>query len=173
MSVGTMKDGNYLEVAPGASASPPAELLARIAALENEVSMLKAQKATEEQFGLVKLSNDSDVTDSTGLAVPTSELNSTKQGTFANQINKLVGYGGFRSVFMRAQNSNIVDCNNLPIGYCGYAYDITLNSPSANSGWYVFSVGINDDFKFQIAIRQQQFAFRYYKENQWNDWKII
>lgn len=91
MSVGTMKDGNYLEVAPGTSSPQQAELLARVAALENEVSTLKAQKASTQQFGLAKISGDTDVSETdSGLVLGAWEKNEENEGGLANRIKKLV-----------------------------------------------------------------------------------
>lgn len=45
--------------------------------------------ATEEKAGHVKLSDSSDITDSTGLALPATEKNPSISGTMANQISKI------------------------------------------------------------------------------------
>lgn len=88
MGLGTMSGGQYYPV-PSGSGVVSAELLARISDLENEVSTLKAQKATADAFGLVKLTDASDVTESTGLALPASEKNASIDGTIGNFISKL------------------------------------------------------------------------------------
>lgn len=84
MSIGTMKGNQYEQVSGGVSP----DLLARIAALETKVNALEGTHADSNNYGTVKLSNAADVTDSTGLAVPTSELNATIGGTLANLIKK-------------------------------------------------------------------------------------
>lgn len=48
-----------------------------------------SKKATAEQFGRVKLSDSSAVTDSDGLALAATEKNASIDGTLANQIAKL------------------------------------------------------------------------------------
>lgn len=72
------------------------ETLARIEMLERETSGLKTSvnsilnsKASEATAGLVKLSSSETVTESNGLALPTSEKNASVPGTLANKIQLL------------------------------------------------------------------------------------
>ena len=44
------------------------------------------RKATDKEYGLVRLSPSGAATDSTGLAVPVTELNAALEGTIANKI---------------------------------------------------------------------------------------
>lgn len=91
------------------------ELLARLQLLENEVSGLR-QELTQvkqsrggEDYGLVKLTSSSTVTDSTGLALPTSENNATVEGTLANRIAKerlYVDNPNFRWGFLKPDTIN-------------------------------------------------------------------
>ena len=46
----------------------------------------RALRATKEEYGMVKMSDASDVTDATGLALPATEKNASIPGTLANQL---------------------------------------------------------------------------------------
>ena len=60
-----------------------------ISTLVNHINI----NATSAKAGHVKLSNSSAVTDSTGLALPATEKNATIDGTLANQIANIRGFG--------------------------------------------------------------------------------
>ena len=60
----------------------------RITGLQSELADVKQSRAGSEP-GLVRLSSSQSVTDSTGLALPTSEKNSGINGTLANGIEKV------------------------------------------------------------------------------------
>lgn len=62
-----------------------AEAIERI---EQDIERLEGLKASLTQSGSVQLSSASDVTDSTGMALPVTEKNPTIEGTLANEINK-------------------------------------------------------------------------------------
>lgn len=57
----------------------------KITGLQQELDAVKNSRAGSEP-GLVQLSNSQSVTDSTGLALPTSENNAGRPGTLANRI---------------------------------------------------------------------------------------
>ena len=57
--------------------------------MEDRIDELESRDASEEQKGLVRLSSSSAVTDSTGLAVPSSELNAALEGTLANGMERI------------------------------------------------------------------------------------
>ncbi len=59
------------------------------AQIQESLAQVQALRADLENYGLVKLSSSSAVTDSAGLAVPTSELNAATEGTLANRIETL------------------------------------------------------------------------------------
>lgn len=61
------------------------------------------------------------------------------------------GIKSFKSVFMTSSAGNITDCDDLPIGYTGYTYGDTLNTPRTGA-WLVFCYGANDMYRAQIAI---------------------
>lgn len=86
MSIGTMENGKYKEQLGGGVS---AALLARIAALETKVTALESTHGDSQSYGTVKLSNATDVTNSAGLAVPTSELNVAIENTLANKMENL------------------------------------------------------------------------------------
>lgn len=58
-----------------------------IAGLQSELADVKQSRAGNEP-GLVRLSSSQSVTDSTGLALPTSENNASINGTLANRIEE-------------------------------------------------------------------------------------
>lgn len=57
-----------------------------IAALQRELNAVKNSRGGDEP-GLVRLSSSQSVTDSTGLALPTSENNASINGTLANRVS--------------------------------------------------------------------------------------
>ena len=59
----------------------------KITGLQQELDAVKNSRAGNEP-GLVRLSSSQSVTDSTGLALPTSENNAAVAGTLANRIEK-------------------------------------------------------------------------------------
>ena len=61
-------------------------MLDRIDEIETEINAIKNTKANEQEFGLVKFSNSTTVTNSTGLALPASEKNPIIPQTLANKI---------------------------------------------------------------------------------------
>lgn len=153
---------------PVGGASPALE--ARIQALEARLNALESTHGDSNNYGTVKLSNATDVTNSAGLAIPTSELNELTKNTFANKMKTLIGIGGFHGVYANKDYSNIDDCNDLPIGYCAYTYPDTKNKPSTDGRWYVFCFGIDLNYKFQIAVREESMSFRYYINKTWYNW---
>lgn len=63
---------------------------------------------------------------------------------------------------------DIYDCDQLPIGYCGYTYSNTLNAPEA----YVLvqCFGVNNNFKMQIAAGHDTFWHRIQFGGTWQNW---
>lgn len=121
-----------------------AALLARIVALENEVSALKKQKATGSEYGLVKLSNASDVTESEGLAVPASELNSTVEGTVKNLLNTLTDQVGvIRHLPFIQRHDDVKEmCNAICNSARSVGNLIGLTSGALSTAYY-FSIVLN------------------------------
>lgn len=56
--------------------------------LTRMINETKALRATQDVFGMVKLSDASNVTDMTGIALPATEKNPDVEGTLANQIKE-------------------------------------------------------------------------------------
>ena len=63
-----------------------AEAIERI---ESDIARLEGLKASLENRGLVQLSSATNVTDSTGLALPVTEKNASVEGTIANQVHNI------------------------------------------------------------------------------------
>lgn len=59
---------------------------ATIETLTRMINETKDLRATHESYGMAKLSNASDVTDATGIALPATEKNPDVEGTLAKQI---------------------------------------------------------------------------------------
>lgn len=57
--------------------------------IESDIARLEGLKASLSQYGSVKLSSATDVTDSTGLALPATEKNPSIEGSLANRIESL------------------------------------------------------------------------------------
>lgn len=75
------------QLAPVPSGGYNAELLAQVAALEAKVTAFESTHGDAENYGTVKLTSATDVTEGAGLAVPASELNASIEGTAANKIS--------------------------------------------------------------------------------------
>ena len=89
-----------------------------IARLQQELNAVKDSVAGSEP-GLVRLSNSQSVTDSTGLALPTSENNGAMAGTLANRIEatrKVTRYTySVNSSYIQNNWSYIYEKNNTVI----------------------------------------------------------
>ena len=57
--------------------------------IEHDIEQLMGLRASLTQAGFVKLTSATDVTDSTGLALPATEKNESISGTLANEISKI------------------------------------------------------------------------------------
>ena len=57
--------------------------------LETEINATKALRASTDSYGMTKVTNASDITDSTGIALAGTEKNASISGTLANQISTL------------------------------------------------------------------------------------
>lgn len=146
------------------------------ALLQEQISDLKSSLATEAEPGLVRITSSQAVTDSTGKAIPASENNSSIEGSLANRIEnarkKADGIVGINGAFLNGINSKITDCDNLPIGYCGYTYSTTANAPGA--GWLVFCVGADVSHLFQIAVSEDaSVKLRRREAGKYGEWKSI
>lgn len=71
----------------GGGSSP--EIEAKLAELESLIEQTQALRADLENYGMVKLSNSSAVTENVGLALPATEKNPNIEGSLANELSKL------------------------------------------------------------------------------------
>ena len=78
------------------------------------------------------------------------------------------GIVGLHGVFMHPEYSDITDCNDLPIGYCGYTYSTTRNAPDAMM--LVQCIGVDNSYKFQTAVDAERFLFRCCYNKKWSAW---
>lgn len=85
--------------------------------LDQAIADAKALRASLEAYGMVKLTESSAVTDSTGLALAATEKNATIEGTLANQLSQLnTDYASF----VRKMSQGIrfyMDSKNMPNGF--------------------------------------------------------
>lgn len=124
MSVNILQeDGLHRIAGSGGNAEEIEQKLQELEALIEETKQLRADLET---YGMVKLSNVNNVTDSTGLALPATEKNAHISGTLANEINlkldgrveKLFGNVDWNTVtntgIYKIQECNMSDEFNAP-----------------------------------------------------------
>lgn len=112
----------------------------------------------------------------------TTNIASIGGGTLTGAISKLnTDLQGkiFLTPMFMANEDGYLDCNDLPIGACAYAYPDTKNSPSRETGWKIFCYGAVWDYVAQIAVsyKGDKLAFRAsWIENGaaiWGGWTIL
>lgn len=112
----------------------------------------------------------------------TDDISMLGNGTLTGAVSKLntdlQGKTFLTPMFM-ANEDGYLDCNDLPIGACAYAYPDTKNSPSRETGWKIFCYGAVWDYVAQIAVsyKGDKLAFRAsWIENGaaiWGGWTIL
>lgn len=121
-----------------------------ISTLVNHINI----NATSAKAGHVKLSNSSAVTDSTGLALPTTEKNASIEGTLANQISaikyKSFSYeaNGLTAYFRKV--GRLIDC---------YIQGQAVQKLATASGYATVCVINDDDFKVHPNCTFIQYVF--------------
>lgn len=111
-------------------------------------------KAASGVYGHVKLSNSSAVTDSTGLALPTTEKNASIEGTLANQISaikyKSFSYeaNGLTAYFRKV--GRLIDC---------YIQGQAVQELATASGYATVCAINDDDFKVHPNCTFIQYVF--------------
>lgn len=120
----------------------------------NAVKNHTGTKATTSVQGHVKLSNSSAVTDSTGLALPTTEKNASIEGTLANQISaikyKSFSYeaNGLTAYFRKV--GRLIDC---------YIQGQAVQELATASGYATVCAINDDDFKVHPNCMFVQYVF--------------
>lgn len=102
------------------------DLLDRIASIETEIDAIKNTKASEQEYGLSKISNACDVTESNnGIALSAMQNNPSIVGTLANKVESISN-----------SCSGYIDTNNLlaTITEAGASYTAQENSYVV--GWF-------------------------------------
>ena len=128
--------------------------------------------ATTEKAGIVKLSDSSAVTDSTGLALPATEKNATIEGTLANQLDIL------NSNFNNYEIKIITSTGNTSeVGTFSFNYTDELPNGgalfliyTANSNYWCRLYGFSDgncvlgiaDFNMQNSANTQHTVYSYW-----------
>lgn len=114
MSVNVQKDGKLVPIAGNSSGGTSPEVEAKLAELESLINQTKALRADLETYGMVKLTDSSAVTDSTGLALPATEKNASIEGTLANGIEKVKKISQGKSSFSNGEVTFYIDKNAEP-----------------------------------------------------------
>ena len=148
-------------------------IAAKIAELNKSIEDAIALRASLEAYGLVKVTNSSAVTDSTGLALAATEKNASIEGTLASQISQLN-----TDLEQKFENyPSITDPDNAPSGLSRIAYGISGNP--YYDGWsLILSFGnISDSYRQQLAFsyvqREKPIKYRTKFEGTWNSWVEI
>lgn len=85
----------------------------------------------------------------------------------------------FLTPMLMSFEGNYLDCNDLPVGACAYAYPDTKNIPDRETGWKIFCYGAAWEYLAQIAIsyKGDKLAFRAsWKEKGgviWGSWTVL
>ena len=190
MSVYVHKNGTAKPVGGGTS---PADR-DRISALEQRINLLENKYATETEPGLVRLTKSKSVTDSTGLAVPSSELNAALEGSIAHKVagiderlNEFMQRMKVESFLIdyRAGNKEealqIVDNPTIVLGYklTTYAFlfrDSVGDSPYLGGITAFFGYCYpGDDYGAQLRMNYQdsKIHFRLKYNRSWHEWSNI
>lgn len=96
-----------------------AEAIERI---EADIARLEGLKASLTNSGFVQLSSATDVTDSTGIALPVTEKNASVEGTLANEIKKVANE-------MFKEHEPPTDLNTIRGSGIYTIYNTTVNAP--------------------------------------------
>lgn len=131
-----------------------------------------AEKATSTQFGRVKLSDSSAVTDSEGLALPATEKNASIPGTMANQINEINTNltNANKNISQRVRylpKSAITNFSQIDmlwpypriINVSGWDYPD--NCPEKNKQWMILSIPYSDDYDVNVTCGFQLWMSEY------------
>lgn len=109
---------------------------------------------------------------STDIVLGNTDIAGIGDGTVTGAIRELntgiKGIVGLHGTFMHPEYSDITDCNDLPIGYCGYTYSTTRNAPDAYI--LVQCLGASNNYKLQIAVGTEKFWHRYCIDGIWRKW---
>ena len=89
MSISYMTNNGPVQVPTLSGGGVNLNILNRISVLESEVAALKRGKATDQEYGLAKISGSQDITETdSGLVLGAVQNNPSVEGTLANRILK-------------------------------------------------------------------------------------
>lgn len=149
--------------------------------------MLENTLATEKTAGLVKLSDSTTVTDSTGLALPASEKNAAAEGSLANSIllakselnesvlNKVRFLGKIR--ILDSELGNVAVEHGIP----DYMIYILVQSPAPGES-YIQGGGAHivmgmeygtHKYGAQLSLGAIQLKTRNLMNGVWGEWKTM
>lgn len=145
--------------------------------METLIDEARQLRADLESYGMVKLSDASNVTDSTGMALPVTEKNPDIRGTLASEINN-------KSIYLGIVEKKDTELNELAEEYkvpSGKPYIITI-VPAGDNGEYVQAGGTHvvlgmsyvfANGKFQYGFQVSflgKILFRNLYSGVWGDW---
>lgn len=153
------------------------ELLTRLDVIENEIQILK-KKATENEYGLAKISEASDVTESdNGLVLGAKEKNANIDGSIAYNIEKVKENGIVKTfapnLLVPQEKFTILNCSaignvvlirfNISAGYIFYNTQAVMQVPESfrpaqntnwiPSGYAYLKDGVTVEKQFYISAR--------------------
>ena len=145
---------------------------AKIEELTKAIEDATALRASLQAYGMVKLTDSSAVTDSTGLALPATEKNASIDGTLANQISQL---NTDARIFREKQNYNIEDANNLTENG---TYPLVTESRNGIGTYAILIVLRASTWIFQLAIDCGRNAHTLYlrkkiNDDEWTSWGAV
>ncbi len=133
------------------------EVLARISAIEQELSALKQTIGSDSEYGLAKVTNSSSVNTENGIAMSAMQNNAAINGTLANAIAGLQNSVRQRPVIISSSNKTkekLVVINvwgNAPNG--GFLISARSHVAQANSVMYMLSFTTNTHTSFCEIVR--------------------
>lgn len=130
--------------------------------LIKRVDAIESSRSDFDNYGLTKLCDLPSITDSTGLALPSSEKNAALEGTLANMIGKAnaridgtdAKFAGLKSMIRLPENyvMNFNDFLGPGFYHLGsLAQSPAGNAPDLNVGDYKV-VAFNDNSQFQVLV---------------------
>lgn len=145
--------------------------------ITQEFEDVKGMRGSETGYGMVRLSAAPDVTDSTGLALPTREKNAALEGTLAHEISSLKdGFANINTkLFNKGYSPSGNDANNAVENGTVHCIGQIKNTPSA--GYGVLAILSTGSYKFQLFASisgDGYFGWRSAAEgNHWGSWARI
>lgn len=153
-----------------------------LAALKQEVGLVKDTKATTDHYGLAKICpvDATNITVADGLVCGAEEKNPNIEGTFANQIQKIItnGYYALSGGTPIRTNEDLNRIQTLGNYYCALNdIAVTLKNSPTNMA-FIMKVEMSDGVKQPSqTLKAYRDGTTYYRfltgVNLWTEWKKI